>query len=279
MANVVATTNPPTQTGLGWPVQWTSSNPAVAVMPTELAQAINYDAVAEGTATITGTLGGKTATSTVYVATARSLSVAPSASTLSVGQQLTLVPTVSSTGPLPPSGYPVAYSTSSPLVASVSSTGVVTALGVGKTKISVSAGVITVNVPITVTGTGLTMNINAAASTPGIVQQSAQGYSLQCDFAWSASPTGTGVARWGKWEVSLDGVTFFDTGYNGFRAPTVAAGQTDLGVGASYSGPITPSVAPWTLTMRFRYAENASDIDMYGFAPMITVDRSFVCAP
>ena|SRR5258705_3457362 len=104
-------------------------------------------------------------------------------------------------------------------------------------------------------------------------------YSVACDFAWSASPTGTGVARWGKWEVSFDGVTFYDMSYNGFRVPTVAAGQTDLGLGANFSGPVTPTLAPWTLTMRFRYGENASDIDMYSFAPIITVDRTFVCAP
>jgi hypothetical protein len=278
-ADVVATTSPPTQGGLGWPVQWTSSNAAIVAMPTVLAQYMNYDAVGEGTATITASLGGKTATSTVYVATARALSVAPSAPTMSVGQQLSLVPTVSSTGPLPSSGYPVTYSSSSPLVATVSPAGVVTALGVGKTRIWATAGVITTVVPVTVTGQGLTMTITGAASSPGSVTQTAQGYQVTCNFAWSAAPTGSGVARWGKWAVSMDGVTFSETTYNGFRAPTVAAGQSALGMGASYSGPFKPTLAPWTVTMRFRYAENASDVDMYGFATIITVDRAFVCTP
>ena len=278
-ANVVATTNPPTQGGLGWPVQWTSSDPTIVAMPTVLAQYMNYDAVGEGTATITASLGGKTATSTVYVATARSLAVAPSAATLTVGQQIPLVPTVSSTGPLPSSGYPVTYSSSSPLVATVSPAGVVTALGVGTTRIWVRAGVITTPVPVTVTGQGLTMIITGSATTPGSVTQTAQGYQLTCNFAWTAAPTGSGVARWGKWAVSTDGVSFYETTYNGFRAPTVAAGQTALGMGATYSGPVTPTIAPWSVTMRFRYAENASDVDLYGFATMITVDRTFVCSP
>jgi hypothetical protein len=193
---------------------------------------------------------------------------------------LTLNTTVTSTGPLPSSGFPVDYQVSSPLVATVSPTGVITGLGVGKTRIWANAWPVTTNVIATVSGPGLNVNIISADTTTGTVTQSSQGYSLSCSFIWSAAATGSGVALWGKWEISLDGVTFHNSGYNGFRAPSVAAGQTVVGLGDTESGPFTATATPWYVIMRFHYGLNASSSDLYpGIATDVWVDRKMVCAP
>lgn len=218
----------------------------------------------------------------MYVATPLSLTVTPPAPTLSAGQTLRLAATVPATGPLPASGYPVAYASSSPLVATVDSTGLVSALAFGKTRIWASAGTKSTQVDVTVTGPGVTVNIVAADTVKGTAVPTTDGYTLSCNFTWSATPTGTGLVRWGKWEESLDGTTFFSSGSNAFLQLAVSAGQTSQGIGTSGTGPVAATaaaVAAWNLTMRFHYAVNADVADYGNYATDYFVDHEFVCAP
>jgi uncharacterized protein YjdB len=277
-ANVTATTPEPQTTGLGWPVQWTSSSPAVVTMPTLLSQYLNYDALSEGTATITASLGGKTATSTIYVATPKSITVSPSAPSMSVGQQVTLTPTVTATGPLPSSGFPVGYQASSPLVASVSPAGVVTALGAGKTRIWVNAGPQQTTAIVTVTGPGLTLSLTGVSTLKGTIELYDSSYYLECSFPMSMSAAGSGTAIWGNEEWSYDGVLF--KSYAPYNSQALSAGSSMVWraiVGGSVV-PTSDQVTGFTATARFHYGVNASSSDYpRGVAQDYVITQTYTC--
>ena len=132
----------------GRPVAFTTSNAAVATVSTTGL----VTALAAGSAIITAASEGKSAVATVTVTTipVASVAVTPNASDLVVGQtaQLKAEPRDASGQPL--TGRTVVWTTSAPNVASVSSTGVVTAIAAGSATISATSegkpGTATVNV-------------------------------------------------------------------------------------------------------------------------------------
>ncbi|MDQ8160162.1 MAG: Ig-like domain-containing protein [Gemmatimonadota bacterium] len=116
---------------------WSSSNTAVvSVSATGL-----VTAVAEGTATLTVNVEGAVATALVYVgplpASVTSLTVSPDAHSLIKGQTRALTPVVTK-----PAGAPAAtitYGTTDPAVATISSSGVITANAPGTATMTVTA--------------------------------------------------------------------------------------------------------------------------------------------
>lgn len=79
------------------------------------------------------------------VSTVTAISISPTTSSLTVGGTATITPTTT------PSGKPVAYATSNPRVATVSSGGVITAVGAGTAVITATAGAYSASCAVTVT--------------------------------------------------------------------------------------------------------------------------------
>ena len=121
----------------GRPVAFTTSNPVVA----SVSAAGLVTALAAGSAIITGTIEGRTASSSITVSSVpvASVAVTPSSGQVVVGQttQLRAEPRDASGQVLP--GRAVSWSSSAPNVASVSSTGLVTAVTPGQATITASS--------------------------------------------------------------------------------------------------------------------------------------------
>ncbi|WP_439642058.1 beta strand repeat-containing protein [Gemmatimonas sp.] len=121
----------------GRAITWTTSNSAIAtVTATGL-----VTAVAVGTATITATAGGVTGTMTMTVlalpTSITAVSVTPTSVSLAVGRSSALSPVVTQ-----PNGAPAAtvtFGTTAPAVATVSSAGLIIAVGPGTATITVTA--------------------------------------------------------------------------------------------------------------------------------------------
>jgi hypothetical protein len=279
-ATVTATTPPPG--GINgsddWPVEWTSSNPAVAVMPAYKSTYEDFNATGEGTATITAAIGGKTATSTLYVATPTSVTVAPKSASLAVGQQATFTSSATATGPLPASGFPIGYESTSPLVATLSPAGVVTAVAAGKTRIFASAGLKQDTAVVTVSGPGLTLSLTGPTTQRGTIGSADGVYYLGCTFPMTMSATGTGSVIWGKEEWSTNGGPF--AGYSARDPRAMLAGSSM--VWTTYiAGPTTASASQLsavTTTVRTHYAVNASYFDYVNrFAQDEVLTSTYVC--
>lgn len=131
-------------------IGWTSSNSRVAtVTPAGL-----IAAVAPGTARITGSVEGKTASVTITVpvpaAVVTTVAIAPSSAALDVGEsaQLTAVPQDARGGAME---RPVTWSSSNAAVASVSRTGLVSAIAAGNATITAASDGKSATVAVTVT--------------------------------------------------------------------------------------------------------------------------------
>jgi uncharacterized protein YjdB len=122
---------------LGSTVTWASSNPAIATV-SSTGQVIG---VAPGGASIVATSGGKTGTSNVTVSAApvARVVIAPSSASLTVGQTLQFSATPQSSNGSTLNGRIVVWSSSNPSVASVSTSGLVTAKLAGQAQISATS--------------------------------------------------------------------------------------------------------------------------------------------
>jgi len=122
----------------GRTITWSSNMPNIA----------NVDAnglvtgVAPGSATISATSEGQSGTATVVVQppVAASVQVAPGAATLTVGDSTTLTATVKDGSGNVISGAPVTWSSDNTAAATVSTTGVVKAVGAGTATITAKSG-------------------------------------------------------------------------------------------------------------------------------------------
>ena len=122
----------------GRSVIWASSAPQVATV--DASGTVTAAAVA-GTATVTGTCEGKTASATISVTLVpiASVSVAPGSATLTVGQTASFSAIATDANGNVISGRPVAWSSANGAIATVSSLGLVTATGAGTTTITATA--------------------------------------------------------------------------------------------------------------------------------------------
>ncbi|MGQ0647475.1 MAG: beta strand repeat-containing protein [Gemmatimonadaceae bacterium] len=116
---------------------WTSSNPAVASVSSDGV----VTGVAPGSVTIAASVDGVSGTAmvTVQPAPVASLSITPSSGALLVGQSLQLTAMIRDAAGAPLAGYATAWSSSAPAVATVSSTGLVTALTAGRATITATS--------------------------------------------------------------------------------------------------------------------------------------------
>ena len=219
-------------------LSWTSTNTSVATV----SQDGTVHAVAAGTAVIRATAtdgSGKYATCSVTVTSSTvpvmGVSVTPSTLNLSVGGSATLVASVSPTNATDKS---VTWMSTNPAVATVSSSGVVTATGVGTTNVTVRTNDgnysatcrVTVTEP-TVRVTGVSLNESSLTLTVGESSQlSATVYPANADnkaVSWSSSnPTVASVSSGGLVTAVNGGqaiitVTTADGGYTASCAVTV----------------------------------------------------------
>ena len=121
----------------GAPVDWKSSNANIATVDGDGL----VHGVGQGSATITATSGSVTdqATVTVSPVPANAVVVSPGEATLFVGETVTLKAAVTDANGDPLSGRPISWSTSSGSVATVSTSGVVTAVAPGTATITASS--------------------------------------------------------------------------------------------------------------------------------------------
>ncbi len=121
----------------GRTVSWTSSSPTVATVS---AGGV-VTAVSDGVASVVATIDGRTGSANVVVRTpVASVAVTPSTASLVIGRapaQLTAVPRDGAGAPL--AGRPVQWNSSAPAVATVSQTGLVTAVTPGSTTITATS--------------------------------------------------------------------------------------------------------------------------------------------
>lgn len=173
---------------------WTSSDNNVATVTSKGV----VTAVGEGTATITAkdSKSGKTVTCTVKVVTdtLSSIKLPASSTSLSVGGTYTIKPTT-----VPANGN-VEYTTSNKSVATVTSAGVVTAVGAGTAKITVSDPEGSVSSVLTVT---VTSPLKISLSKSSVSVQVGANYTLKATTSdnssvkWTSSDTTVASVRGG----------------------------------------------------------------------------------
>ncbi|MFL5617179.1 MAG: Ig domain-containing protein, partial [Gemmatimonadaceae bacterium] len=269
-----AATPPPT----GFPVVWTSSDPTVAAFPAIASSQLQVDAKKEGKTTITASYGGKTGTTTLYVATPTSIVVTPMTQQLAVGQQVKLAPVVTSTGPLPATGWPVTYTIGSTLTATVNASGVVTGVGAGTTRLYANAPPKQTTVIVTVTGPGLTVGLTGDTTMQGTLTQSGGMQELACLNPLTLGASGAGTALFGNQEMAYDSGPFREYVGVSVKYRTLAAGAT-LGwrVLASESFTSAALVRDFTVTTRVHYGVNTSVQDYPAVSPDYTSTHTFTC--
>ena len=148
-------------------VTWATSAPSVATVD----GSGKVTAVTAGSATISGTSEGKTATSaiTVTVIPVAAVSVNPSSAALNVGQSVSLAAIATDSHSNTLSGRPVTWSTANAAVATVSTAGLVSAIGAGTTTISatIEGQVGTAQVVVTSVAPPPPVPVASVAVTPG----------------------------------------------------------------------------------------------------------------
>jgi uncharacterized protein YjdB len=190
-------------------------------------------AVAVGTAKVTATSEGKTGTAdiTVVPVSVASVDVNPVTSNLTVGQTTTLVAIVKDAKGNVLTGRPVAWASGAPSVATVSGTGVVTAVGAGNAVIFATSGGKTgsasVNVrqlPVTTVTVAPTSNTIAVGGNVQLAATVLSGTTVLTDrvVGWSSSNDAVAVVS------STGRVT-------GLKAGTVTITATSEGVSGTAS--------------------------------------------
>ena len=133
----------------GRAVAWVSNRTTVATVNATTGV---VTAVATGTATITATSGGKSGTSTITVAVVpvATVQVTPANATMLPGETLRLTARTLDAKGVVLAGRPVAWIAGAPAIASIDTTGLVTAVAVGSSVIVASSEGARTSVPITV---------------------------------------------------------------------------------------------------------------------------------
>ena len=191
---LVATTSDSAGNALsGRAVTWTTSNPAIATVDTS-----GYvTSVAAGSATIVATSEGKSGSAAITVtnpapAPVASVTVSPSTASLTVGQGVKLVATTKDSAGATLTGRAITWSSSAPSIASVDSTGYVTAVAAGSATITATSegksgtAAITVAAPAPAPVASVTVTPSSAALSAG------QGVQLQATTKDSAGNVLTG---------------------------------------------------------------------------------------
>jgi uncharacterized protein YjdB len=166
---------------------WTSSNPAVAIVS---ASGL-VTALSTGSANIAAALDGKadTASITVVAVPVGSVSVQPTALSLTIGQGATLTATVKDANGAVVTDRPVAWTTGNSAVASVTQAGVVKALAAGTATISATSEGSSGSAVVTVAPAA----VDHIIITPGSVDNLRVGHSTQLS-ATAVDANGNAIA-------------------------------------------------------------------------------------
>ena len=210
--------------------EWRSSNPAVAtVSPTGM-----VTAVGDGSAAITARSETVTGTANVMVSrTAGNVAVAPATGTLSaLGATQQFAASARDAGNSPIANAAFTWTSSSPAVATVSPTGLVTAVGNGTARITATSAGKTATSTVTVAQTTMTVTV-----TPATSQLTAAGATSQLS-AQAMDPNGQAISgKMFTWTSDAAGVaTVSATGLatavaNGVAHVSAAAdGKTGSGI-------------------------------------------------
>ncbi|HEX9108285.1 MAG TPA: Ig-like domain-containing protein [Longimicrobiales bacterium] len=220
---------------LALPVSWASSAPGVAtVSSTGL-----VSAVATGSSTVSATVSGVTALVSVTVtsSTVASVSVSPASATLAVAGTQQLVATARDAAGNVVTGNTVAWSSGAPSVATVSSSGLVSAVAAGSASISATiagksaSAALSVTAPTSGGGTGTVTSVSISPSGIGIaVGASQQLFTTAKDSAGNVVTGNTAT-----WSTDAPGVaTVSATGdVTGVAAGSAVVTVTIAGVSAS----------------------------------------------
>lgn len=175
---------------------WTSSAPTVASVST----AGRITALTAGTTNIVGTIGGVSGTAAVTVARrVASIAMNISARSLNPSETVTLVPTLKFSDSTAATGKTVAWASSAAAVATVSQTGVVTALSGGTANVtatvdgSVATTVIIVRAPATTTLNSAAAVTQTVGSNGGTLTTTAAGITYRLEVPAGALPTDVSI--------------------------------------------------------------------------------------
>lgn len=249
-------------------VDWNSSNPAVATVNSNgLATAI-----AVGTTTITANLGATkgTATLTVTSATLTSIFVTPANSSLpaQIPQQFTATGTYSDSTAHDVTSL-VTWNSSNTVVATISSSGLVTPVAVGTTTITATTGGISGNTNLTVTSATLSSIAVAPADINLAVQLTQQfvatgtfsdstTHDLTSLVAWNSSaPTVAAISATGLATAVAQGKTTITATLGGISGTTTITVTSGMLTSISITPP-TPSIKVGT-TQPFAVTGTFSD--------------------
>jgi uncharacterized protein YjdB len=238
------------------PTTWTSSNPAIAVInPTG-----TVVAVALGTTTITANVEGVLATAMVTVAplpdAVTAVAVSPNPVSMGVGQTRTLTTAVTQPTGAPPAG--ITYGTTAPSVATMSSAGMVTAVGPGSATITVTAtsagnanfSASSVTATVLVTVARLPMAVTALSVSPSSV--SAIVGQTQSIAASVTQPSGAPTASISYGTTTPSVATVSSAGV----VTAVAAGSARITVTAASSGNASFAASSVTATIAVTVASS-----------------------
>lgn len=253
----------------GRSIVWASSAPQVATIDGS-GTVTGIDA---GTATVTGTCEGKTASATVAVTlvSVASVAVSPGSATLTVGQTASLSAVATDANGNVLSGRTITWSSENAAVATVSSLGLVTATGAGTTTITATADgrsgvaqiVATAVIPpppvasVTVAPSTASLVIGGSATLSAILR-SASGATLSGrTITWSTSAPNVATVSSGIVTAIGAGtatITATSEGKNGTAAATV----TPVPVASVTVNPATASVGVGQTVTLSAIAKDAS---------------------
>jgi hypothetical protein len=236
------------------PVTWSAS----ASTAVSVGEKGDVTALQDGDAVATCAASGLTATRAVHVfGVVRSVQVAPASATLVIGSTLTHVATLfDSLGNIIASPRPLAWSSASSGVATVNSTGVVTAVSSGTARIDATSGTAVGSATLIVVSpsTAVTIASTALTGTSAILIGSVnpRGADTQSWFEWGTDQSLAGAAvtpsrsmGGGAADVSItepiSGLVPNTTYY--FRVVANSAGGTTRGATFSFTTPRPPTVA------------------------------------
>jgi len=257
-------------------VTWSSDNSAVA----SVSAAGVVSALSPGSATITAQSEGKSGTATISVSPApvASVTVTPSSASLVVGSSVSLLPTVKDASGAVLTDRVVSWSSSSPAVAMVSPTGLVTAVTPGSATISATSegqsGTSTVTVvppavaSVTLQPDSATIRVGASTTFTTTVKDASGTVVTDREVTWTSSNvavatvSATGVVT--GHAVGMATISATSGGKSGSASVTVVP----VPVGSVTVSPASVTLVPTQVTSLSAVVRDANDV--------VVIDRAVV---
>ena len=224
----------------GKSTSWSSATPAVATV----SAAGLVTAVGPGTASITATIDGVSGSSTITVTPVpvAAVTVSPTTGTLLVSQTLQLQAAARDASGAALTGRPVSWSSNAPAIATISTSGMVTAVASGSASIQATIGGISANAVLTVTAPAPTCTSRQPFTRDLI------------DPANLKVVTQIGVVGGGNTSIVGRSYAFPNDNLAGVRLPITAPASGLLRGAAHYipdGAPVTGYTPDWSLYLDF----------------------------